>query len=212
MIKHHDWILDKSLFSWDHAGQGWVRITHRDSLAEVSTKQFPSRLPTVTLDQAAQGQDRLSAGLGPSHTRLLQALSDQCFAGSFHYATGNGQALADVFGVVHTMSLVAKVRQLGLQSFSFASLRSAAMILQHANDALGAIIIFFEQRFQSLKFGFAAGGTFTPGSITALFQVVTSMAEVHNFDTGLRWRAAGLVNFIQQAPVVFGRSTAKVTL
>jgi hypothetical protein len=54
MIKHHDWILDKSLFSWEHVGQGWARITHRDGLAEVSTKQFPSRLPTVTLDQAAR--------------------------------------------------------------------------------------------------------------------------------------------------------------
>ena len=132
-------------------------LTHGDRLAKVSPQQFPSRLPTITLDQAAQGQDRLTAGLGPRHTGLLEALSDEGFAGRFHHPAANGQPVADVLSVVHPVSLIAKISQLALQSFSFAPPSTTTMVLQDANDAFGPIVLFFEQYFQTLKLGFAAG-------------------------------------------------------
>src|SRR3990172_12543345 len=102
--------------------QSGLGVAHGDRFAKVSTQQFPGWFPAVTLDQTPQGQNRLSASLGPGHARLLQALSYQGFAGGFDHPTGNGQALAEIFGVTHAVSLVAKGGQLGLQSFSLASL------------------------------------------------------------------------------------------
>src|SRR3990172_7043190 len=113
------------------AGGCWesgLGVAHGNWYAKVSAQQFPGWLPAVALDQTAQGQDGLSARQGPGHTRLLQALSDQGFAGGFDHPTGNGQALAKIFGIAHAMSLVTEVGQLGLQSFSLASLCSATVI------------------------------------------------------------------------------------
>jgi hypothetical protein len=138
-------------------------VTRGDSLAKVSPKQFPSRLPTVTLDQAAQSQDGLSASLGPSHPGLFETLSDERFASCFHHPTGNRQAIADVLGIVHPGSLIAKVSQLGFQSFPFTASGATTMVLQDPNNPFGPIILFFKQYFQTLKLSFTAGGTFTPG-------------------------------------------------
>jgi hypothetical protein len=143
-------------------------------------------LPAVTLDQAAQGQDRLSASLGPSHPGLFEALSDESFTCCFHDPTGNGQSVADVLSVVHPGALVTKVSQLGIQSFPFTPPGATPVVLQDPNDPFGSIIFFFEQYFQTLKFSFTTGGTFPPGRITPFFQVVTGVTEIHNFHTGLR--------------------------
>jgi hypothetical protein len=123
-------------------------ITPGDSLAKVSPQQFPGRLPAVTLDQAAQGQDGLSTGLGPSHTGLFEALSDESFACCFHNPTGNRQSVADILGIMHSGSLIAEVSQLGFQSFPFTTLGATAMVLQDPNDPFGPIILFLEQYFQ----------------------------------------------------------------
>jgi len=144
MSRYHSRLADNGVLSRNRVRRRLAYIAHCDSLAEVSTQQLPCRLPTVALDQTSQGQDSLSAGLSPGHARLLQALGDQGFAGRFHHATGNGQTVADVLDVAHTMSLVAEVGQLGLQPFPFASTCAATMVLQHANDTLRAGVSLFE--------------------------------------------------------------------
>jgi len=63
--------------------------------------------------------------------------------------------------------LVAKSSQLGFQAFALASLGTATMIFQNANDAFDAIILLFEQYFQTLKLSFATGGAFAPSNVTA---------------------------------------------
>jgi hypothetical protein len=120
-------------------GDGWpsgLDRAHGDRYTKVGAQQFPSWVPTVALDHTAQGQDGLPAGLGPDHPGLLHALSDQGFAGGFDNPTGNRQTLTEIFGVVHALVLIAKVSQLGLQSFSPVSLGSPAVILQHPNRAV----------------------------------------------------------------------------
>ena len=179
------------------SGQSNFRIAHRDRFSEVGAQQIPGRLPAVTLDQTAQGQDGLSTGDSPSHAGLLQTLGDERFAGCFDHTAGNGQSLADVLGIVHALSLIAKVSQLGFQSFPFSSSGSPVMVSQDPNDPLSALVIFLEQYFQALKLSLTAGRALTPGSITTFFQMVAGVVEIHNFDTGLGWWTAGLVNFFR---------------
>src|SRR4030067_3246654 len=151
------------LMSMSRARYGWrssLGVTHGDRFPKVGTQQFPSWEPTVALDQTAQGQDGLSASLGPGHPRLLHALSDQGFARGFDHPTRNRQSLTEIFGVVHARVLIPKVGQLGLQSFAPVSLGSTAVILQHPNSTLKPGLVFLEQRFQALELRFAAGRAF----------------------------------------------------
>jgi hypothetical protein len=68
-------------------------------------------MPSVTLDQAAQSQDRLTAMVCPAHTRAFQTLRDQGLATGFHHTTGNRKVQTKVFGVVHARLLIAEVGQ-----------------------------------------------------------------------------------------------------
>jgi hypothetical protein len=77
--------------------QSDLRLAHGDRFSKVVAQQIPGGgLPAVTLDQTAQGQDRLSTCDRPSHAGLLQALGDERFAGGFDHTAGDGQTLAEV--------------------------------------------------------------------------------------------------------------------
>ena len=82
-------------------GQSGLRVAHGDRFSKVVAQQIPGRLPAVTLDQTAQGQDGLSTGDGPGHAGLLQTLGDKRFAGGFDHTAGDGQTLTEVVGIVH---------------------------------------------------------------------------------------------------------------
>ncbi len=47
-----------SMFLASYGGRSGRSMTHGDRFPKVGAQQFPSWLPTVALDQAAQGQDR----------------------------------------------------------------------------------------------------------------------------------------------------------
>ena len=160
-------------------------VWHFDNFAKIGAQQRPGRTPAVTLDQAAQGQDGLTASVGPGHTRAFQALRDQGFATGFHHTTGNGQVQANVFGIVHARLLIAEVGQFSLQAFAFIAAGQAALEAQGADDTFSAIIGFFEPGFQAFKVILAFLGAFAPGRIAAIFQVIAGVIEVHDFDRRL---------------------------
>ncbi len=60
-----------------HLGWRARRFAHHHGLAEIGAQQFPGRGPAITLDQAPQGQDGLTATWGPSwadETRVKDSL------------------------------------------------------------------------------------------------------------------------------------------
>lgn len=83
MTEYPDGLLGNRHPRPGHGVQRLPCVASRDGFTEAGAKQLPSRLPAATLNQASHGQDSLSPGLAPSHTRLLHALGDQCLRGCF---------------------------------------------------------------------------------------------------------------------------------
>ena len=81
-----------------YAGQDLLRLWYgklmfdcddMNLFTKTGVQQFPGLLPTLALGQATQGENSLSAGLSPGHTRLFQSLSDQGFTSGFNNATAD---------------------------------------------------------------------------------------------------------------------------
>jgi len=104
-------------------------------------------MTSVTLDQAAQGQDRLTAMVCPGHTRAFQTLRDQGLATGFHHTTGNRKVQTKVFGVVHARLLIAEVGQFRLAAFALITAGQAALEAQGADDPFSTVSSFFEPGF-----------------------------------------------------------------
>ena len=64
-------------------------VGYFNNFTKIGAQRHLGRTPAVTLDQAAQGQDRLAAVFCPGHPRMFHTLGDQGFAAGFHLASGN---------------------------------------------------------------------------------------------------------------------------
>ena len=109
MIQTRSRLLNMRSISLERSWLSCLGIAHGDDAAKVSAEQRPSRVPTVTLNQAAQGQDSLSTFQSPGHARLLEALSDEGLAGGLDVAAADGQFVPSGGRVVHAIDVAFEV-------------------------------------------------------------------------------------------------------
>ena len=79
----------------------------------------PGLFPPVAGVQAAQGEDAVGAGEGPSHPGQFAALRDDGFASRFHGAGSYEHSELAEVGVTHPVSVVLEVAQGGLEVAGF---------------------------------------------------------------------------------------------